>query len=128
MKSIFLISILLLFAACRPENTLNFKLDGEWTLQTIDALPLPDGFSRKIVFEKEGSHGSISIATVDLGQSQVLKGTYSLIKTYSITVAIPNNSTTDYLYDTEVYDVRKFSKTELQLFQKSTSKVFYFTK
>jgi hypothetical protein len=107
---------------------LNFKLDGEWTLQTIDDLPLPNGFSRKMIFEKDGAHGDISITTIDAGQTEVLTGTYSLIKTYSITVAIPNNSTTDYLYDTDVYDVRKFSKTELQLFQKSTQKVLYFTK
>ncbi|GEM_PF-3495271 len=128
MKSIFFISIVLFFVSCRPENTLNFKLDGEWTLQTIDDLPLTGGFSKKIVFDKDGSQGDISITTIDAGQTEVLKGTYSLLKTYSITVAVPNNSTTGYMYDTEVYDVRKFSKTELQLFQKSTQKVLYFTK
>ena len=128
MKSILLISIILIIVSCRTENTLNFKLDGEWTLQTINGQALTDGFSNKMNFDKKGSHGDISITTVNAGQTEVLAGTYSLIKTYTITVAIPNNSSTDYPYDTDVYDVIKFSKTELQLFQKSTQKFLNFTK
>ena len=127
MKSIILVSILLGISSCRPESVLNKKLDGEWTLNTINGIELSSGFSQKLNFNKKKAGGDATFTSVTNGITESKSGTYSLLKSYTITVAIPN-STGGYPYDVEIYDVTESTKSKLELKRESDSKTFIYSK
>lgn len=127
MKLFVFVGLLVVLISCRPEKTLNKKLDGEWTLVTIDEQALPTNYSQKMLFSKDGVDGNITITTTENDLTQVLTGTYSLLKSSTMTVAFPNNSP-QYPYDTDVFEINSSTKTELKLTKRSDPKVFVFKK
>ncbi len=127
MKSIILLSLIVVLFSCRPETMLNKKLDGEWTLTTIDGQPILNDYSQSLKFNKKKAGGDATITTIENGNTETLTGTYSLLKSYNITIAIPNNSGS-YPYDVEIYDIVKSTKTDMELKRQSDSKVFSYKK
>jgi len=127
MKFSILIFIVVILTSCRPEVVLNKKLNGEWALRSINGNTLADGYSEVFRFEEDKAEGDIMITEITNGLVAVKKGTYSLVKSSNITVAIPNNSS-EYPYDITVYDVVKSTKGELELLRVSDSFVFIFSK
>jgi len=127
MKFSILIFIVVILTSCRPEVVLNKKLNGEWALRSINGNALAEGYSEVIRFEGDKAEGDITITEITNGLAAVKKGTYALVKSSNITVAIPNNSS-EYPYDITVYDVVKSTKNDLELLRVSDSFVFIFSK
>jgi hypothetical protein len=127
MKVSILIFIAVILTSCKPEVVLNKKLNGEWALRSINGNALGDGYSEVMRFEEDKTEGDITITEITNGLAAVKKGTYSLVKSSNITVAIPNNSS-EYPYDITVYDVVKSTKNDLELLRVSDSFVFIFSK
>ena len=127
MKFSILIFIVVILTSCRPEVVLNKKLNGEWALRSINGNALADGYSEVFRFEEDKAEGDITITEITNGLAAVKKGTYALVKSSNITVAIPNNSS-EYPYDITVYDVVKSTKNDLELLRFSDSFVFVYGK
>ena len=127
MKLFVFIALLLTLVACRPEKTLNRKLDGEWKLSTINGEALPANYSEKLLFVKDGVEGAMTITKVENGQTTVKTGIYSLLKSSTMTLAFPNNSS-EYPYDTDVFEINSSTKSELKLTKRSDPKVFLYLK
>ena len=127
MKLVVFISLLFSLLACRPETTLNKKLDGEWKLSTINGEVLPANYSEKLLFVKDGVEGAMTITKVENGLTTVKTGIYSLLKSSTITLAFPNNSS-EYPYDTDVFEINSSTKSELKLTKTSDPKVFVYLK
>lgn len=128
MKFLKVIFLLVLVASCSPEKILNKKLDGEWSLISIDSKLVDSTFSKTIQFSRHKKGGDVIYTIVDNGQTTTRTGTYALIKTNSISVAFPNNAIGSG-YETEVYDFTNSSKTDLTLTQQGYGNhVFTFKK
>ncbi len=127
MKLVVFISLLFAVVGCRPEKTLNKKLNGEWKLSTINGEALPANYSEKLLFAKEGVEGDITITKVENGLTTVKTGIYSLLKSSTMTLAFPNNSS-EYPYDTDVFEINSSTKSELKLTKTSDPKVFVYLK
>jgi hypothetical protein len=127
MKVSILIFIAVILTSCKPEVVLNKKLNGEWALRSINGNALADGYSEVMRFEEDKTEGDITITEITNGLAAVKKGTYSLVKSSNITVAIPNNSS-EYPYDITVYEVVKSTKNDLELLRVSDSFVFVYSK
>ena len=48
MKPFYALFLILLFASCTPENMLNRKLDGEWSLISVNGVKIDENYSKKI--------------------------------------------------------------------------------
>ena len=127
MKTFYALFLILLFASCSPENMLNRKLDGEWSLVSVNGVKIDANYSKKITFSKDGKGGDVIYTIVNDNTTEIKKGIYALIKTYSISIAFPNN-TFGSGYETEVYDITKTSSTDLILTQQRNNKTFTFKK
>ncbi len=127
MKTFYSIFLVLIFASCSPENMLNRKLDGEWTLFSVNGQKIEANFSKKITFSKDGKGGDILYTTISNNVTETKKGIYALIKTNSISIAFPNSDFGSG-YETEVYDFTNTSKTELTLTQERNKNTFVYTK
>ena len=127
MKPFYALFLILLFASCTPENMLNRKLDGEWSLISVNGVKIEANYSKKITFSKDGKGGDVIYTTVNDTITEIKKGIYALIKTHSISIAFPNNAYGSG-YETEVYDITKTSSTDLILTQQRNNKTFTFKK
>ena len=127
MKTFYTLFLILLFASCSPENMLNRKLDGEWSLVSVNGEKIDANYSKKITFSKDGKGGDVIYTTVSDNKTEIKKGIYALIKTNSISIAFPNNAFGSG-YETEVYDFTKTSSTDLILTQQRNNKTFSFKK
>ena len=127
MKTFYALFLILLFASCSPENMLNRKLDGEWSLISVNGVKIDENYSKKITFSKDGKGGDVIYTTVSDNITEVKKGIYALIKTNSISIAFPNNAYGSG-YETEVYDFTNTSSTDLILTQQRNNKTFTFKK
>ena len=127
MKPFYALFLILLFASCSPENMLNRKLDGEWSLISVNGVKIDENYSKKITFSKDGKGGDVIYTIVNDNTTEIKKGIYALIKTYSISIAFPNNAYGSG-YETEVYDITKTSSTDLILTQQRNNKTFSFKK
>lgn len=114
MKFLYFFTLLLFFGACSPENMLNKKLDGEWTLLSIDGQNIPSTYSKTLRFSKDGKGGDIVYTIVDNDQTTTKTGKYALIKTNSMSVAFPNSNFGSG-YETETFEFTKTSETDLTL-------------
>jgi hypothetical protein len=127
MKPFYALFIILLFISCTPENMLNRKLDGEWSLVSVNNVKIEANYSKKITFSKDGKGGDIVYTTVSDNITEIKKGIYALIKIYSISIAFPNNAFGSG-FETEVYDITNTSSTDLVLTQQRNNKTFTFKK
>ena len=127
MKPFYALFLILLFASCTPENMLNRKLDGEWSLVSVNGVKIDENYSKKITFSKDGKGGDVIYTTVSDTITEIKKGIYALIKTNSISIAFPNNAFGSG-YETEVYDFTTTSSTDLTLTQERNNKIFAFKK
>ena len=128
MKLFYSLILLVLFSNCSPENMLNKKLDGKWSLISINGENLKNTYSKEITFSKSGKGGDVVYSTIRDGKTEIKKGIYALIKTNSISIAFPNSSFGSG-YETEVYDFTTYSKTDLTLTQEGDgNNVFIFEK
>jgi len=127
MKPFYALFLILLFASCTPENMLNRKLDGEWSLVSVNRVKIDENYSKKITFSKDGKGGDVIYTTVSDTITEIKKGIYALIKTNSISIAFPNNAFGSG-YETEVYDFTTTSSTDLTLTQERNNKIFAFKK
>ena len=127
MKPFYALFLILLFASCTPENMLNRKLDGEWSLISVNGVKIDENYSKKITFSKDGKGGDVIYTTVSDTITEIKKGIYALIKTNSISIAFPNNAFGSG-YETEVYDFTNTSSTALTLTQERNNKIFAFKK
>ncbi len=128
MKTLFFSIVLVTLFACRPENMINNKLNGDWSLVTVDGQAIDPNTSETLHFSKKGSGGDVIITRINNGQTVTLTGTYDLLKTQFLTIAIPNGSTTGYPYDIYRYDLKKYSKTELTMAFEYDAKTYYYKK
>ena len=127
MKPFYALFLIILFASCSPENMLNRKLDGEWSLVSINGTKIEANYSKKIAFSKDGKGGNVIYTTVSDNITEVKKGIYALIKTNSISIAFPNNAYGSG-YETEVYDFTNSSNTDLTLTQDRNNNTLIFKK
>jgi len=109
------------------EKTLNKKLDGEWSLQTINNA-IDSNFSQTILFSKKDSGGNIHFTTIDASITTNLDGIYELIKSSTLTIAFPNGKDVGYPYDTETYEIVKYTKTELTLKRQKNNFTYFYKK
>jgi hypothetical protein len=128
MKSIlsFFLLVSLIFS-CSPEILLNKKLDGEWSLTSANGHP-PMLYTETIFFSKKGTGGDLLSTVVSDGLTVISKGTYSLLKSASITIAYPNGNSVGYPYDTKVFEVTEHSKSTLKLKNTKDGAIFLYTK
>jgi hypothetical protein len=127
MKTFYFIFLILIFASCSPENMLNRKLDGEWTLVSVNGQKTDANSTKKITFSKDGKGGDVLYTTINNNVTETKKGIYALIKTNSISIAFPNDAFGSG-YETEVYNFTNNSKTELTLTQERNKNTFVYTK
>ena len=127
MKTLYALFLILLFASCSPENMLNRKLDGEWSLVSVNGVKIDANYSKKITFSKDGKGGDVIYTTVSDNITEIKKGIYALIKTHSISIAFPNNAYGSG-YETEVYDFTNTSSNDLTLTQDRNNNTFAFKK
>lgn len=127
MKTFYALFLILLLASCSPENMLNRKLDGDWSLVSINNVKIDADYSKKITFSKDGKGGDVIYTNINDNITEIKKGIYALIKTNSISIAFPNNAYGSG-YETEVYDITKTSSTDLILTQQRNNNTFTFKK
>ena len=127
MKPFYILFLILLLASCSPENMLNRKLDGDWSLVSINNVKIDADYSKKITFSKDGKGGDVIYTNINDNITEIKKGIYALIKTNSISIAFPNNAYGSG-YETEVYDITKTSSTDLILTQQRNNKTLLFKK
>lgn len=129
MKTLFYLFVtLVVLSSCKPERVLNKQLDGEWTMTVYDGQAVPANYSETVKFSKKGSGGDvITTLTID-GQTSIANGTYSLMKSSTITFAYPTGLSTGYPYNTAVFDINEHSKTTFKITNQEDGKVFVYTK
>lgn len=122
MKKIMalMLAVTLVFASCSKERKLNRKLDGEWTLSTIDGVP-PSNPTATISFNKDKKEGTYNfILSYKSGISVIISGNYSLTKDETITLT-PTDLTN---FDVAVFTVTAYDKTDLTLTEKKDGEVW----
>ncbi len=100
------------FGACRPEIVANDKLNGDWSLQSINNKPIAKGDYETLHFEKNASGGDII-----------------LLKNSTLTFAFPTHKSTGYMYQTEVFEIVELSENNMSLrSQKSQNQLVFLKK
>lgn len=129
MKVAYLFLLLLVIGACTPEKATNRKIDGKWSLNSVDGIALDAAvYSKTVEFSKKHKGGTVIYTTTINGVTEVKTGTYALLKCYTITVAF-ENSNQGFHYDTEVFDYTKEkNKAVLTLKSQTDGKVYIFKK
>jgi len=79
---LLLLSSLLTFliVACRPEIVANDKLNGDWSLQSINNKPIAKGDYETLHFEKNASGGDIILTMHLEGKDTICAGKYDVLK------------------------------------------------
>ena len=118
-----------LFVACRPEIVANDKLNGDWSLQSINNKPIAKGDYETLHFEKNASGGDIVLTMHLEGKDTICAGKYDVLKNSTLTFAFPTHNSTGYLYETEVFEIVELSGTNMTLrSQKSQNQLVFFKK
>lgn len=129
MKTLFfLIFIISILGACKPERVINHKLDGEWVLTLSNNQAVPSNYSEIVKFSKKKCGGEVTTTVVLDGQTSSSTGTYSIMKKETITFAFPSGISNGYPYNTVIFDINESTKTTLKLTNKSDGQVFVYTK
>ena len=97
---------LLLFFSCKPEVSVNAKLNGDWVSTDL---------SEHLSFVKDGNGGLISKKIKLTTKDSLLNGSYTITKYSTITLAFPTHLQTGYRYITEVFDIVNISVDKLSL-------------
>ena len=124
MKNLIIALITLLCLGCSPEKMVNKKLQGDWSLVTINNEKLPEGYSKSIHFTPKGKGGDLQTVETSNNVTITKSGIYSIIKYDPITFAFPNDSLGSG-YETEVYNITKSTTSELILTQMGNSNKIY---
>lgn len=119
----FLSSLSLLFS-CAPEKTMNRKIDGTWTLISVNNLSPIE--AEKVTFEPEGRNGTITYQKEKNGQVTDSIGTYSIMKYEFITTSFKDNSKLG--FNETVFSFTKCTENELTLTQQNGVKNVYIFK
>lgn len=118
-----------LFVACRPEIVTNDKLNGDWSLQTINNKPIAKDDYETLHFEKNASGGNIVLSMHLEGKDTICTGKYDVLKNSTLTFAFPTHKSTGYLYETEVFEIVELSETNMSLrSQKSKNQLVFLKK
>ena len=118
-----------LFVACRPEIVTNDKLNGDWSLQTINNKPIAKDDYETLHFEKNASGGNIVLSMHLEGKDTICTGKYDVLKNSTLTFAFPTHKSTGYLYETEVFEIIVLSETNMTLrSQKSQNQLVFLKK
>jgi hypothetical protein len=118
-----------LFVACRPEIVANDKLNGDWSLQSINNKPIAKGDYETLHFEKNASGGDIVLTMHLEGKDTICAGKYDVLKNSTLTFAFPTHKSTGYLYETEVFEIIVLSETNMTLrSQKSQNQLVFLKK
>jgi hypothetical protein len=118
-----------LFVACRPEIVTNDKLNGDWTLQSINNKPIAKDDYETLHFEKNASGGDIVLTMHLEGKDTICAGKYDVLKNSTLTFAFPTHKSTGYLYETEVFEIVELSGTNMSLrSQKSKNQLVFLKK
>jgi hypothetical protein len=128
---LLLLSSLLAFlvVACRPEIVANDKLNGDWSLQSINNKPIAKGDYETLHFEKNASGGDIVLTMHLEGKDTICTGKYDVLKNSTLTFAFPTHKSTGYLYETEVFEIVELSGTNMTLrSQKSQNQLVFLKK
>ncbi|NDF61175.1 MAG: hypothetical protein EB100_08845 [Crocinitomicaceae bacterium] len=104
-----------LFFACRPEIVTNDKLNGDWSLQSINNKPIAKGDYETLHFEKNASGGDIVLTMHLEGKDTTCSGKYDVLKNSTLTFAFPTHKSTGYMYQTEVFEIVELSGTNMSL-------------
>ena len=114
MKYIYIFLVFFLFGACSPESMINRKLDGEWSLISINSENLPPNYSKSIQFSKDRKGGTL-VYTIVINDTTVVKnGIYAIIKSGSMSFAFPNSAFGSG-YETQSFELTKSTKSDLIL-------------
>lgn len=124
----FLIFILSIFGACKPERVVNHNLNGEWILALSNGQTISSDYSETVKFSKKKNGGEVTTTVVFNGQTSTSTGTYSIMKSETITFAFPTGTPGGYPYNTAVFNINESTKTTLKLTNKSDGQVFVYTK
>jgi hypothetical protein len=117
------------FFACRPEIVTNDKLNGDWSLQSINNKPIAKGDYETLHFEKNASGGDIVLTMHLEGKDTICSGKYDVLKNSTLTFAFPTHKSTGYMYQTEVFEIVELSSTTMNLrSQKSQNQLVFFKK
>ena len=128
MKYFYLVILVIALGSCSPENMLNKKLNGEWTLISINDKNLDSNYSKTARFSKDGVGGDVLYTINDNGNIITQTGKYALIKSQSISTAFKNDQFGSG-YETEVFDFTKSTDTDLTLTQQGNiNNVFIYKK
>jgi hypothetical protein len=121
--------IAFLFYSCRPEIITNDKLNGDWSLQSINNKPIAKGDYETLHFEKNASGGDIVLTMHLEGKDTICAGKYDVLKNSTLTFAFPTHKSTGYLYETEVFEIVELSGTNMTLrSQKSQNQLVFLKK
>ena len=121
--------IAFLFYSCRPEIITNDKLNGDWSLQSINNKPIAKGDYETLHFEKNASGGDIVLTMHLEGKDTICAGKYDVLKNSTLTFAFPTHKSTGYLYETEVFEIVELSGTNMNLrSQKSQNQLVFLKK
>ncbi len=114
MKSLYLFLFLLTAVACSKQARINRKLDGSWTLVSIDgnSLPANNISYRQFVFARTGNKtGTVAIQT-----ETVTNGNYHFHGTYTLNNKGELKMDLEDMYSNPVelnYEVTSFSNKEI---------------
>ena len=118
-----------LFVSCRPEIVANDKLNGDWSLQSINNKSIAKGDYETLHFEKNASGGDIVLTMHLEGKDTICAGKYDVLKNSTLTFAFPTHKSTGYLYETEVFEIIVLSETNMTLrSQKSQNQLVFLKK
>jgi len=118
-----------LFVACRPEIVTNDKLNGDWSLQSINNKTIAKYDYETLHFEKNDSGGNIVLSMHLEGKDTICAGKYDVLKNSTLTFAFPTHKPTGYLYETEVFEIVELSGTNMTLrSQKSKNQLVFLKK
>lgn len=111
----FTILIGTILFACRPEEIANNKLNGDWSLQSINNKPLKQGEYEILHFEKNNTGGDIVLTMHLDGKDTTFRGKYDLLKSSTLTFAFPTNKPYGYIYQTEVFGIVELTEKSMTL-------------
>lgn len=118
-----------LYVACRPEIITNDKLNGDWSLQSINNKPIAKDDYETLHFEKNASGGAIVLTMHLEGKDTICSGKYDVLKNSALTFAFPTHKSTGYLYETEVFEIIELTNNNMTLLsQKSRNQLVFLKK
>ena len=114
MKSLYVFLFIVIAVSCSKQARINRKLDGSWTLVSIDGTVLPaNNISyRQYVFARTGN----KTGTVNIQTETVTNGNYHFHGTYTINNKGQLNMDLEDMYSNPVelnYEVTSFSNKEI---------------